>query len=191
MSDYNALDYIPVIGDIYRYAKLGYKIGSWIASGDDGPNNQTLSRMAYYLNKVAESQNVLEAMNCVCTAIDTAKSFDMENVKKYQGALFFYLAARVEHVIALCKCNIYENDLDKLKEVSSTFTQAHKYCKQVWSIDKTWLTENRSVIDEIRTMSKEKEKEIGESRRKWRKQYRCLYKKIHPYKWYLGMWIFA
>ena len=25
MSDYDAIDYVPIIGDIYRYAKIGYK----------------------------------------------------------------------------------------------------------------------------------------------------------------------
>ena len=32
MSDYDAIDYVPIIGDIYRYAKIGYKIGSWLGN---------------------------------------------------------------------------------------------------------------------------------------------------------------
>lgn len=191
MSDYNALDYVPVIGDIYRYAKLGYKIGSWIAGGDDSPNNQALSKMAYYLNKVADSQNALDAMNCVNNAMDAGMSLNPETAKKYQAAILLYLSARVYHLFALIECILHEDDLKELKKVSSDFSRAQDYCKQARGVEKTLLTENRSVIDEIRTMSKEKEKEIGESRRKWRKQYRCLYKKTHPYKWYLGMWIFA
>ena len=51
MSDYEVLDYIPLIGDIYRYGKLGYKIGSWIANNEDDYNDRYKFGCLYIDNK--------------------------------------------------------------------------------------------------------------------------------------------
>lgn len=191
MDEYGILDYVPVIGDIYRYSKLGYKIGAWIGGSSDDYNNQILSNMVDCLNNVSKADDVIEALEYVKDAIDNSSDFDRDNCKKYQVTLYFYLGARIFHVIALCQCNLHEDDLKKLKEVSSTFSNALQCCANVWDIDKTIFTEKRSIIDQVRGMTGDEKEEIIESRQNWRKQYRHLYKVKHPFKWYLGMWIFA
>ena len=45
MDNYSVLDYVPVIGDVYRYGKIGWKIGSWLANEDDSYNNRIQSNM--------------------------------------------------------------------------------------------------------------------------------------------------
>lgn len=194
MSDdnYGVLDYIPVIGDIYRYGKLGYKIGSWLAKySDDDHNNRIICEMVEIINQAANSDDAFNAIGYLHTATEKLQEFDTDNCKKYQLALLYYLGARIYHVLALCECIIHRNELKELKQVSSTFSGAKKFCKKVWSVDKTLFTDNRSMIDQIRIASDEKKKEINESKRMWRKQYRHLYKITHPVRWYLGMWIFA
>lgn len=188
MSEYSVLDYIPVIGDIYRYGKVGYNIGSWLANNGDSYNNDVLSNMANYTNQAANSDNILEAYDFIQKAYEQVRRVNFDRCKKYQVALFFYLAARIEHIHALCQCYIYQDDLKELKSVGKTFSQAKKYCNKVWEIDKTILTSNRSMIDEIRKASTEKKKEINESRNRWEKQYRALDKRLHPWKYRL-MWL--
>lgn len=190
MADYDTLDYIPVIGDIYRYGKLGWKIGSWLSNDSDNYNNGILSQMAGHINNAAHADNVIEAMDEIILAAQKVDDID-NNCKKYQAAIAYYLAARAWHIIALCECITHANDLRELKKVGTSFATAKKGCNKVWTIDKTILTTNREIIDQVRQMADEKKKEISDSRKKWRKQYRCLYKSLHPAKWYLGMWLFA
>ena len=191
MSDYEVLDYIPVIGDIYRYGKLGYNIGSWIANNEDDYNNRILGEIVENINQAANSNNAMEALDNINNAIEKIHEFDTDNCKKYQVALFYYLGARIYHVLALCECIIHSDELKELKQVSSTFSGAKKFCKKVWSVDKTLLTKNRSLIDQIRSAADKKKKEINESKRRWKKQYRHLYKVTYPVRWYMGMWMFA
>lgn len=190
-NDYGVLDYIPVIGDIYRYGKLGYKIGSWLANNVDDYNNRVICEMVEIINQAANSNNALEALAYLHKAIEKLHEFDSDNCKKYQIALLYYLGARIYHVLALCECIIHRDELKELKQVSSTFSGAKKFCRKVWSVDKTLLTKNRSMIDQIRSAADEKKKEISDSRKKWRKQYRHLYKITYPVRWYMGMWMFA
>lgn len=191
MSDYGVLDYIPVIGDIYRYGKLGYKIGSWIANNEDDYNNRILGKMVENINQAANSSDVDNVLVYINKAIENIHEFDKDNCKKYQVTLLYYLGARIFHVLALCECIIHSDEIKKLRKVSSTFSEAKKFCKKVWSVDKTLFTTNQSMIDQIRTAADEKKKEINGSKKMWRKQYRRLYKETYPVKWYLGMWIFA
>lgn len=191
MSDYDLLDYIPVIGDLYRYGKLGYNIGAWLANDSDSYNNRLLSNMTDSINAAANSDDAMTALGHVSEAVDYIHQFDTNNCKKYQLAMLYFLGARIFHLHALCACMIYSGDLKELKNVGHTFSDASNYCSKVWSVDKTIFTSNRSLIDQIRAASDEKKKEISESRSKWRMQYRHLYKQKHPVKWYLGMWMFA
>ena len=191
MSDYDVLDYIPLVGDIYRYGKLGYNIGSWLANDGDSYNNSVLSNMVDYINQAANSGDVMEALENINEAIEQIHRIDVESCKKYQLTLFFYLGARIYHLLAICECIIHADDLKKLKSIGNTFSDAKSFCNKVWSIDKTLFTSNRSMIDQIRVASNEKKEEISATRRRWRKQYRHLYKKEKPVKWYLGMWILA
>lgn len=191
MSDYEVLDYIPVIGDIYRYGKLGYNIGSWIANNGCDYNNRVLNEMLDNINQAANSDNAIEAIDYINEAVRKIQQFDTENCKKYQVSLFLYLAAKIFHVLAICECIIYKDDLKRLKQTSSTFLEAKKYCRKVWNVDKTLLTEKRSIIDQLRLMSDGEKAEITKSKRKYRKQYRHLYKETYPIKWYMGMWIFS
>lgn len=185
------LEYVPVIGDIYRYGKLGYKIGSWFANDETDYNDRVLSDMVKCINKAANSGDEIEALNYINAAVQIIKELDTGNCKKYQIALLYYLAARVFHIFALCECIIHKDNLKDLKQVSTTFSQAKGYCGEVWEIKKTLFTTNRELIDQIRQMAGEKHIEINESIEKYRKQYRFLYKKTHPIKWYLGMWMFV
>ncbi len=191
MSDYGVLDYIPVIGDIYRYGKLGWNIGSWLANDGDSYNNRVLSSMVDSINQAANSDDAIEALGHVNDAIELIHQIDTDSCKKYQVAIFFYLGARIFHILALCECIIHSDNLKELKSVGKTFSEAKRFCNKVWEVDKTIFTSNRSMIDQIRTSANEKKEEISESRKKWRKQYRHLYKQEKPVKWYLGMWIFA
>lgn len=191
MDETVVLEYIPVIGDIYRYAKLGYKVGSWISNADNDYDDSVLNNMIESINKASNSSDEFEAINYINEAIETMRSFNTENCKKYQLALLLYLGARAFHIIALCDCMINKYNLKELKEVKFTFDIAHNLCCKVWNVDKTIFTINRSMIDEIRKMADEKMCEIRDSRKKWRKQYRFLYKTIHPVKWYMGMWMFV
>lgn len=188
MSDYSVIDYVPVIGDVYRYVKLGYNIGSWLANDGDAYNNSVLSDMVNYTNQAANSSNILEAYDYINKACDQINRINTDSCKKYQVALFFYLAARIEHIHALCQCYVYQDDLKELKSVGETFSQAKKYCNMVWKVEKTMFTSNRSTIDEIRKATTEKKKEIRESRRKWAKQLTELDKQLNPWKYRL-MWI--
>ena len=92
MSDYDVLDYIPVVGDIYRYGKLGYNIGSWLANDGDSYNNSVLSNMVDYINQAANSGDVMEALENINEAIEQIHRIDVESCKKYQVTLFFYLS---------------------------------------------------------------------------------------------------
>lgn len=191
MDETVVLEYIPVIGDIYRYAKLGYTVGSWVANADNDYNDRVLSDMIVSINNASDSSDEFEAINYINEAVEAIHSFKTDNCKKYQLALLLYLSARVFHILALCGCMINKYDLKGLKEVKSTFDQAHNFCTKVWNVDKTIFTANRSMIDEIRKMAAQKTHEIIDSKKQWRKQYRFLYKQIHPIKWYMGMWMFV
>lgn len=191
MDNYSVLDYVPVIGDVYRYGKIGWKIGSWLANEDDSYNNRIQSNMIDCINRAANSDSVLEALNSVVEALRLVEEMDISNAKKYQLALTFYLAARACHVYALCLCIIDSDNLKVLKKAGKAFSDAKGFCNKVWEVDKTLLTSKRELIDQVREAANSKKTEISESRSNWRKQYRALYKKENPWKWYLGMWIFA
>lgn len=191
MDNYSVLDYVPVIGDVYRYGKIGWKIGSWLANEDDSYNNRILSNMIDCINRAANSDSGVEALNSVVEALRLVEEMDISNAKKYQLALTFYLAARACHVYALCLCIIDSDNLKELKKAGKAFSDAKGFCNKVWEVDKTLLTSKRELIDQIREAANSKKTEISESRSNWRKQYRALYKKENPWKWYLCMWIFA
>lgn len=76
MADYDTLDYIPVIGDIYRYGKLGWKIGSWLSNDSDNYNNGILSQMAGHINNAANADNVIEAMDEITLAAQKVDDID-------------------------------------------------------------------------------------------------------------------
>lgn len=191
MEEHDIFDYIPVIGDIYKYGKVGYKVCTWISDNEADYNNQILSNMIDAINKASSSGDAVDALKYISESIAIINDFDTNHTKKYQVALLYYLGARVFHILALCHCIIYNDDLKELKQVSSIFDEAKRFCTRVWDVEKTLLTSNRAMIDQIRTMSNEKAGEIIASKRNWKKQYRCLYRRVHPFKWYLGMWMFA
>lgn len=191
MSDYDAIDYVPIIGDIYRYAKIGYKIGGWLGNLGNDYNDRIISNIADCLNKTTQSTTLHEINEHLEEAISYVHEFNGDNCKKYQLALMLFLGARLFHIIAIYECIIHSDDLDNLKKAKKTFSEAKEFCNKVWTIDKTLFTQNRSLIDEIREASNNKKEEIRSSKKQWRKQYRCLYKKTHPIKWYFIMWIFA
>ena len=191
MSDYAVMEYVPVLGDIYRYGKLGYKIGSWFSNDSDDYNNRILCNISDYINQATAAESISEVYDCLTQAADCIHDFDGNKSKKYQLALLCFLGARLFHMYALSECILCCNDLKALKKVSKNFTEAKGYCNKVWNIDKTLFTSKRDFIDQIRNATDDKKKEIKESKSKYRKQYRALYKKEKPVKWYLGMWIFA
>lgn len=53
------LEYIPVIGDIYRYGKLGYKIGGWLSN--NSATDELLSRMASVIQSACNADNIYES----------------------------------------------------------------------------------------------------------------------------------
>lgn len=191
MNEYEIIDYIPVVGDIYRYGKLGYKIGSWLGNNSDDFNNRIILNMVDYIDKAANSNTAMEAFKNLVEASNIIDEFDFSNSKKYQLAMLYYLAARLYHVLAICQCIIYSEDLKQLKKVGKYFSEAKASCNKVWNVEKTIFTSKRELINQIRNAATEKKQEIAESKENWRKQYRRLYKKEKPVKWYLGMWIFA
>lgn len=191
MSDYDAIDYVPIIGDIYKYAKMGYKIGSWLGNLGDDYNDRIISNIAYCLNKTTNSVSLYEINEHLEEAVNYMHEFNGDNCKKYQLAFLLFLGARLFHILAIYECIIYSDDLDNLKKVKKTFSEAKKYCNKVRSVEKTFFTQNRSLIDEARGASDSKKEEIESSRKQWRKQYRCLYKRTYPIRWYLIMWIFV
>lgn len=190
-EDYGVLDYVPVIGDIYRYGKLGWKIGSWLGEAGSSYNLSILSEMKDKIELANNTSDILEFVDYITEAVSCVNRFDFDKAKKFQVAILCYLMARACHCNALCNCYVYSDNLDLLKKCETNFQEATDWCNRVWEIDKTLLTEKRSIIDEVRNSANSKKEEINQSRSKWRKQYRSLYKKIHPWKWYLGMWIFA
>lgn len=190
MNDYDVVDYIPVIGDIYRYGKLGYKIGSWIAKDEDSYNNRILSQMVDCINYIGTSDEIFEIYNKSIEAANLFHNFDFDKCKKYQATFALYLVARIFHVWGLCECIMYSHNLKELQKVKKNFIEARNYCSKVREIEKTIFTSKRELIDEVRVMADEKKTEIKESLSMWRKQYRTLYKTTHPIRWYLGMWIF-
>lgn len=185
------MDYIPVIGDVYRYGKLGYKIGSWIANDEDSYNNRILTNMLDCINRTVNYDDINDIYENTIEAANLFKELDLDNSKKYQNAFALYLAARIFHIWGLCECIIYSQDLKQLKQVKDNYVRAKSCCSKIWEIEKTLFTSKTSIIDQVREMADEKKKEINESYKNWRKQYRCLYKSVHPVKWYLGMWLFA
>lgn len=191
MEEYSVLDYVPVIGDIYRYGKLGWKIGTWLGEQDSSYNHSVLSDMKDNIEKANNSSDVLVFQDYIIEAISCVQRFDFENAKKFHVAILCYLMARAYHCIALCNCYVYSDDLKSLKTCGKDFQNAIDFCEKVGEIDKTLFTEKRSIIDEVRNNANSKKEEISQSRSKWRKQYRALYKKQKPWKWRLGMWIFA
>lgn len=190
-EDYGVLDYVPVIGDIYRYGKLGWKIGSWLSDADSSYNLSILSETKEKIDQANNTSDIIEYYKCINEAVLCASRFDTKNAKKFQWAILCYLLARAYHCYALCSCYVYSNNLESLKQCEEQFQEAIKWCNNVWEIDKTLFTEKRSIIDEVRKNANSKKEEINQSISNWRKQYRTLYKKVHPWKWYLGMWIFA
>ena len=95
MNDYDVVDYIPVIGDIYRYGKLGYKIGSWIAKDEDSYNNRILSQIVDCINYIGTSDEIIEIYNKSIEAANLFHNFDFDNCKKYQATFALYLVARI------------------------------------------------------------------------------------------------
>lgn len=79
MDNYSVLDYVPVIGDVYRYGKIGWKIGSWLANEDDSYNNRIQSNMIDCINRAANSDSVLEALNSVVEALRLVEEMDISN----------------------------------------------------------------------------------------------------------------
>lgn len=191
MSDYDAIDYVPIIGDIYKYAKMGYKIGSWLGNLGDDYNDRIISNIACCLNKTTNSVSLYEINEHLEEAVNYMHELNGDNCKKYQLAFLLFLGARLFHILAIYECIIYSDDLDNLKKVKKTFSEAKKYCNKVRSVEKTFFTQNRSLIDEARGALDSKKEEIESSRKQWRKQYRCLYKRTYPIRWYLIMWIFV
>ena len=170
---------------------MGYKIGSWLSNLGDDYNDRIISNIADCLNETTNSNSLYEINDHLEEAVNYLHEFNANNCKKYQLALLLFLCARLYHIIGIYECIIYSDDLENLKKVRKTFSEAKKYCNKVGSIEKTIFTQNRSLIDEIRDASGIKKKEIKNSRKQWRKQYRSLYKSTYPIKWYLIMWIFA
>lgn len=95
MNEYEIIDYIPVVGDIYRYGKLGYKIGSWLGNNSDDFNNRIILNMVDYIDKAANSNTAMEAFKNLVEASNIIDEFDFSNSKKYQLAMLYYLAARL------------------------------------------------------------------------------------------------
>ena len=193
MADYGeVMEYIPLIGDIYRYGKLGFNIMSWLCDDDvDAHNYDVVRRIGDTINRALDSKYADDVVKIIDQGMEIVNEFDSDKAKKYQRAVLLYLVARMLHIHALAECIILQNDLEGLKQVSSTFALAKKACIEADRIPKTYFTAKRSLIDQIRTMCKEKRHEISASKSQWRKQYRCLYKKTYPVRWYLGMWLFA
>lgn len=185
------LEYVPLVGDIYRASRLGYKMGSWLGNDRANYNTSILMQMIDLINRAGDSSNVMDAYDYLTQFYESFNTFDSNNFKKYQAALVCFLFARATHITALCECVIDSDDLNELKKVRHRFNEAIHYCKEVWTIEKTLFTEKKDVIDKVRQISDDKKKEIKKSKKNWKKQYRRLYKKTHPWKWYLGMWIFV
>lgn len=142
------------------------------------------------INYVGTSDDIYKIYQKAIEGAILFQEIDHGNCKKYQAAFALYLAARILHIWGLCECIIYSDDLKELKKAKGHFIDAKKYCSKVREIEKTIFTSKRNLIDQIREMAIDKKAEVKESMAKWKKQYRLLYKRKHPVKWYLGMWLF-
>lgn len=176
------LEYIPVIGDIYRYGKLGYKIGGWLSN--NSATDELLSRMASVIQSACNAGTIYESYQYLSDFNNLIDQYD--GGLKYQNALFIFLTAKATHLLALCEWANNASDLEDLKKVDEIFKYANTVCSNISEINMTWLTENRDMIKEIRSLVAEEKKNIRDSKRKWRKHCRTLYRIEHPWKFWLS-----
>lgn len=178
------VDYIPVIGDIYRYGRLVYKIGTFIAGND--PTDVLLGKMIDNINRAANAETLEEAEFEISKFSDLVEHYT--DGKKYQNAIMCYLFARGLHIMALCKWARHSDSLDIKYDINELFNKALTTCATVPKIEKTMFTSNKAIIDAIRELTIEEEKAIKNSRRNWKHHCRKLDMQMHPWKYRL-LWI--
>ncbi|MCM1220674.1 MAG: hypothetical protein NC548_39915 [Lachnospiraceae bacterium] len=176
------LEYIPVIGDIYRYGKLGYKIGGWLSN--NSATDELLSRMASVIQSACNAGTIDESYQYLSNFNNLINQYN--GGLKYQNALFIFLTAKATHLLALCEWANNASDLEGLKKVDKIFKFANTVCSNISEINMTLLTTNRDMIKEIRSLVAEEKKNIRDSEMKWRKHCSKLYRIEHPWKFWLG-----
>lgn len=176
----NIADYVPYIGDFYKYGKIAYKISSYLLQNNE--QDKVLSQLYYCVKEAWEADTLEESHNRLKEAGNIADAFDGE--KKYQLAMYGYLLAKALHLLAICQWAENE-DKNNIKE---TFANAIEACTKVSEIEKTLLTSNRDLIDQIRELTASEKKAIKHTRKLWRKQLRAIDRIKNPWKYRL-MWI--
>lgn len=169
------LDYIPIVGDLYRAGKMGWKVGSLLGDYWYG-DNQTLTKGVEHLNNAIDSDNPL------ITKAEAEKAITLFNQsecdKKYQLALICYLRSHCYYLIAISNIVIGNNDVKK------NFNNAISDLNSVCEVEATLLTTKKDTILELQEEAKSHILEIKDVKDNWIK----LDKEKHPWKYRLR-WI--
>lgn len=169
------LDYIPIVGDLYRAGKMGWKVGSLLGDYWYG-DNQTLTKGVEHLN------NAIDSDNPSITKVEAEKAITLfnqsESDKKYQLAYIYYLRSLCYYLIAISNIVIGNNDVKK------NFNNAISDLNSVCEIETTLLTTKKDTILQLQAEAKSHILEIKDVKDKWLR----YYKEQHPWKYRLR-WI--
>lgn len=168
-------DYIPIVGDLYRAGKMGWKVGSFLGDYWYG-DNQTLTKGVEHLN------NAIDSDNPSITKVEAEKAVTLfnqsESDKKYQLAFIYYLRSHCYYLIAISNIAIGNDDIKK------NFNNAISDLNSVCEIETTLLTTKKDTILELQAEAKSLILEIKDVKDKWLK----YDKEQHPWKYRLR-WI--
>lgn len=163
-------NYLPVIGDIYRGFRIGYKISEWVSSDSSNPNDNIIEHLIKYEDDIVEAKDAESIISAFSNADNLVKQFDSENCKKYQGAMFCFLLAKLDYLRALLRMGVYNDDFKELYSCGKSFDESIEILKKVQDIEITLFTEEKQLVRTIREGANKLQKRIEQSITEWEQQ---------------------
>lgn len=179
--DNSVLDYIPVLGDIYRIGKLGYRISSLISS--NSATDELLSQMMDLISAASSSDSIEDAHSHLCNFADLASQYN--GGVKYQNVLFNYLSCKGIYLMAICHWSLFADNLKELKNTMEYFNASLSFAKDALNIETTWFTDNRNLVKEVQSIVSTDLLEITDAIKKYERHVKLLDKKLNPWKYRL------
>ena len=178
------IDYIPLIGDLYRGWRIGNTIASLFSSNDD--TDEILAQMIQMINAAVEEENIEKKINIVEQVFELAKRVNGQ--KKYQQAVMGYTLIMGGYIGAISYWQTNLWNLDARKELDEYFNNILEGCTSITDISITWFTDNDELVRNVQERVDNLANQVRETKKEMHKHYWRVDKMLHPWKYRL-MWM--